>query len=145
MAVKVQWEADGPFAICDTPAEAMELLRQARSSTNGGGSGKGRAPASKEPSTDNMETMFNSVNDKGKKMLKLLLDYPQGIEGEQFSKACGIDSSGFGGVLGSLSKAARKANLNIDQFVQSEPRFEGKRRYRWFAPTKLLTEQRHRL
>jgi hypothetical protein len=117
MAVKVQWEADGPFAICDTPAEAMELLRQARSSTN----------------------------DKGKKMLKLLLDYPQGIEGEQFSKACGIDSSGFGGVLGSLSKAARKANLNIDQFVQSEPRFEGKRRYRWFAPTKLLTEQRHRL
>jgi hypothetical protein len=144
MAVKVQWDTDGPFAICDTVAEAAELLKQARSLSNGTPKEKSEVPMIKS-GEDRIDVFFANMNHKGKLLLKTLLNYPSGVEGEEFSKAVGIDSSGFGGVMGSLSKAAKKGRLTLDQFVKSEAKFEGARRYRWLAPGRLLVEHKNRV
>jgi hypothetical protein len=150
MAIKVQWEADGPFAICDSPAEAMELMRQARLSVNAATrtssqSNGDRLDSSKRTAGDRTELVIASINGKARSLLKSLIDYPQGIEGGEFGKVCGIDPAGFGGVLGGISKKAKEVDLKIEELVQSEARFEGDRRYRWLAPTKLLLQHKDRL
>src|SRR5437868_6900860 len=132
MAIKVQWEADGPFAICDTTAEAMELLKHARSSSNGAGTQRNKHEhlGKAQTTEDKMDAVFSGINDKAKKLLKALLNYPQGVEGEDFGKVCGTEPAGFGGVLGGISKEAKKVHLTIDDLVLSEARFDGPRRYR---------------
>ena|ERR1035437_1186023 len=146
MAIKVQWDVDGPFAICDTTAEALELLKHAHSSANGASQRPKREQSNEAQTVEQkMTAVFAGVNDKAKKLLKTLFAYPQGIEGDEFGKACGIDPSGFGGVLGGISKEAKKVGFTIDKLVQSEARFDGPRRYRWLAPTKLLLEHKHQL
>jgi hypothetical protein len=148
MSIKVQWGADGPFAVCDTPSEAMELLKQARTQNGNGTTPKPHvdalvlAPAGAESRFD---TFLAIVNEKGKLLLKMLLEAPSGVEGDLLSKTMNIDSSGLGGIMGSLSKAAGKAGLKIGALVISEARFEGDRRYRWMAPGKLLLEHKGRL
>lgn len=150
MPVKVQWEIDGPFAICDTPAEAMELLKQARTASNGvkrhhterqGSSTEDKAKGPEE----RIDTFLSYANEKGKKLLKTLLEHRSGIEGDKLSGILGIDSSGLGGITGSLSKSAKKAKLNLGQILISEMRFEGVRRYRWMAPGKLILEHEEKL
>jgi hypothetical protein len=147
MAIKVQWDIDGPFAICDTTAEALELLKHARSSANSAGQRSKQEQSNEAPQTvdEKMAAIFAGVNKKAQKLLKALLVYPQGIEGDEFGKVCGTEPSGFGGVLGGISKEAKKVGLTIDKLVQSEARFDGPRRYRWLAPTKLLLEHKHQL
>lgn len=145
MAVKVQWDSDGPFAICDTPAEAMELLQHARAASNGAKRPQTegtRSPTEDKAKTpeDKVDAFLSCANDKGKKLLKTLLEHRSGIEGDQLSSILGIDSSGLGGITGSLSKCANKAKLNLGLILISEMRFEGSRRYRWMAPGKLLLE-----
>lgn len=141
MAIRVQWDDDGPFAICDTTAEAIELLRQARASQhNGTHKTKPEVAVVPRRAEERVDAFLAATNDKGKLLLKSLVDYPTGVEGEEFNKVLGIDSAGLGGIMGSLSKAAKKARFSIDQFVTSEARFEGARRYRWMAPTKLLMD-----
>jgi hypothetical protein len=144
MAVRVQWEADGPFAICDTPAEAMELLRQARATTNGNAP-KAQVQAQKaRGAEDKVRTLVSITNEKAKKIFRALLDNPGGIEGEALSKASGLDLTGIGGVLGSISKAAVKSGFTASQIIQAETRMDGTRRFRWFEPGKVLLEQRNR-
>ena len=70
MAVRVQWEADGPFAICDTPAEAIELLRQARTTTNGNAP-KAQIQAQKaQGAEDKVKTLVSITNEKAKKVFR---------------------------------------------------------------------------
>jgi hypothetical protein len=147
MAIKVQWDTDGPFAICDTTAEAMELLKHARSSADsaGGPRHKREQPSETQTTDEKMAAIFSGINDKARKLLKALLNYPQGVEGDDFGKVCGTAPLGFGGVLGGISKEAKKVGLTIEKLVQSEARFEGTRRYRWLAPAKLLLEHRDKL
>lgn len=143
MAIKVQWDTDGPFAICDTAAEAMELMKQARSSIKGP-----TGPLRKsEPQTmdDKMSAVFSGINEKARKLLKALLNYPSGVEADEFGKVCGTEPAGFGGVLGAISKQAKKVDLTLDKLVLSEARFEGTRRYRWLTPAKLLIEYKGKL
>jgi hypothetical protein len=150
MAIRVQWEADGPFAICDSPAEATELMRHARSSMNGATQpskqfNQAAFDVPKQSVGDRVGLVMAGINTKAKTLLKALLNYPQGVEGDEFGKVCGTDPTGFGGVLGGISKKAKVAGLTVDDLVQSEARFDGDRRYRWLAPTKLLLEHKHRL
>jgi hypothetical protein len=145
MAIKVQWESDGPFAICDNVAEAAALLRAARTVPNGASHAQPKEPDPKGPepkgAEEKINIFFQNTNDKGRLLMKTLLNYPAGIEGDKLIKELQIDASGLGGIVGSLSKAANKAKIGLGQFVVSEARFEGKRRYRWMAPGKLLRDQ----
>jgi len=147
MAIKVQWGPDGAFAICDTPAEAMELLKQPRN-----GSGSSREQSHAQQSQNEKLTLeqkagavIEGINDKARNFLKTLLRYPQGIEGEDFGKVCGTEPAGFGGVMGGISKEAKKVGLTIDDFVESEARFEGNRRFRWLEPAEVLMEFKDKL
>ena len=144
MAIKVQWDQDGPFALCDTAAEAMELMKQARSHGNGSLSQKRDQD---EPLTtdEKMVAIFGGVNAKARTLLKALANYPTGVEGEEFAKVCGTEVVGFGGVLGAIAKQTKRVGWKLDKLVQSEARFEGERRYRWLAPTKLLLEHKGKL
>jgi hypothetical protein len=94
---------------------------------------------------DKMTAVFAGINDKARKFLKALLNYPTGIEGTEFGKVCGTEPDGFGGVLGAISKQTKKVGLTIDDLVLSEARFEEERRYRWLAPMKLLLEHKGKL
>jgi hypothetical protein len=146
MAVRVQWETDGPFAICDTAAEAVELLRQARS-TNGTTSKAHQAPprTASKGSDDKVGMVLNAINDKSKKVLVGLLNAQDGTGAEALGQSCGIDASGIGGTLGSISKAAKKAHLDLQDFVKTETRVDTeKRRTQWYTPGRLLLEHRAR-
>jgi len=152
MAIRVQWETDGPFAVCDTADEALELLRQARSLSNGHvmtSAGVAKLPkvASKQHAgiDQKIADLLQNLNERAKGLLKTLSQYPHGVESDEFSKAYGVEPSGLGGILASLSKSAKKAHMNTNQLVTSEARFEGTRRFRWIAPTKLLMDNRERL
>ena len=144
MAIKIQWDAEGPFAICDTAGEALELLRQARSSSNGSDRPKQEQLAA-QPMEERISRIIAGINDKARRLLKALLNYPQGIDGVAFGKVCGMEPAGFGGVLGGISKEAKKVSLTVDKLMRSEARFEGLRRYRWLAPTKFLLEHKDKL
>jgi hypothetical protein len=155
MAIRVQWDSDGPFAICDTTAEAIELLKQARSTSNGHApNGSAATGSSNKPQAHNkppvgteqkIESVLNITTEKVRDVLKKLLEYPDGVEGDEFCKAYGVNASGLGGILTSLSKACKKSGLAFEQLVDSGVRFEGSRRYRWMAPAKLLKEYQHKL
>jgi hypothetical protein len=149
MAIKVQWDpkTGAPFAVCETPEEAMQLLKHSGPSVmNGSGRHSSNAePTKTQVTEEKIDTVFSVLNGKAKLLLGTLLKYPSGVEGDDFGKASGIKPSGLGGVLGTISKAAKKSHLNVDQLVQSEAKFDGKRRYRWLAPTKLLVQYGDRL
>ena len=147
MAIKVRWDADGPFAICDTTAEAMEMMKHGHSSANGTDQRSSREQSGEpEGMGDKIAADSQEINDKAKKLLRAIANHPQGMEaGEDLAKECGIDINGFGGTLGAVSKYAKKVGITIDRLVQSESRLDGMRKYRWFAPTKLLLEHKNRL
>ena len=134
MAIKVQWDADGPFAICDTTAEAVELLKQAR--IPGNGNGQASTGVASQTTDEKVAAIFAGINDKARKFLRALLVNPQGVEGnETLGKLCGTDPAGFGGTIGGISKESKKVGLAIEMLVKSEVRFdEARHRYRWWAP-----------
>jgi hypothetical protein len=153
MAFKVQWGEDGlPFALCDTATETVELLKLGRlgpfpAQTNGAKAPQPHheAPAPIFSTEEKVASVFGMISDNGKQLLKELLGHPQGISAEDLAEAIGVSSSGIGGRLGSISKAAQKYQLEIGQFVQSETREEGDVVVRWLTPNKLLVEHRNRL
>jgi hypothetical protein len=152
MAIKVQWEADGPFAICDSAAEAVELLKQARSINRAIPKNAAplevpmpQAPRANPTRTDNLSEFFGSINERSKKLLAELAKHPEGVDGDAFAKVCNTDGPGLGGILGGISKHAKKAHMTIGHWVQSEMRVEGIHRFRWITPTKLLLEQKDRI
>ncbi len=145
MSFKVQWDSDGrPVIACDTLAEALEIAKQG-SPLNGAHRGKPERTESQTP-TDKVATVFSGVNAKARNLLKGIANHPQGAELDQaLGSECGTEPAGFGGVLGAVSKSAKKVGLTGDHFVKSEIRFDGQRRLRWLAPTKLLLENRNKL
>jgi hypothetical protein len=150
MPIKVQWDTDGPYAICDTPAEAIELMRQAR--LPGKGTHKPVTEPKPEPQKvrqngaveDRIGALVGGINGKAQTVIRSLLDFPNGVESEEFSQACGIATAGLGGLLGSITKAAKNAHVKVTDVVQSEFRVDGKRRFKWYTPGKILMENKER-
>jgi hypothetical protein len=140
MAIRIQWGPDEPVAICDTVAEALEVLQRGSGPHRNNGKQQRTAPAQ-----GNVAELFDEINDNAVRVLGIIANSPNGIEGQQLSDASGISLISMGGVFGGVSKLARKHNLTIERLIDSETRFEGGRRYRWFAPTDLLVQHRHLL
>jgi hypothetical protein len=135
MSYKVFFKENGPFALAETPEEAAALLRL------GGGTGidfiklRGTLlPAEQE----RVRAFWLDTNKNASRFMTNLLKYPEGITGEKFAEEIGLAPEKFGGVLGGASKIAKKHSLKFEDFVNSEMRTEGTRRYRWLCPGPLL-------
>jgi hypothetical protein len=151
MAITIQWGPNGPVSVtCDTPAEAKEVLRQDIDSRHPPSDSNGAradhpptSPVRAQATTDERaRTALEQVNDNVRQLLSELVKHPNGVDATELSRSTGIEIAAFGGILGSLSRAAKKSHLGFGHFLESEARFEGQRRYRWMTPTKLLIENR---
>lgn len=146
MAITVRWGKEGAFAVCDTPAEAMELLRHGNL-----GNGNGLVGLAQEPTTtghggrNEIHSVLSSLAPNAKTLLKALAVYPNGIEAGEFSKASGIQEAAFGGILGSISKIAKKHGLMLERFVRSEVKMDGDHRLRILTPLKPLIDNKELL
>ncbi len=145
MAIRIQWEGGAPVAVCDTVAEARELLQHPGPAANGNAPKIPGEALRVQGNEEKARNLSRLANVKSKNIMRVLLDNQGGIEGEQLSKTSGIDIAGIGGVLGSLSKAAEKSGFLKEQVVLAETRMDGRRRYRWYAPGKVLLEQRNKI
>jgi hypothetical protein len=146
--VRVQWEADGPFALCDTPAEAAELLGYARKTTNGNHRTASESPL--KATTDGKSVaekvawITGKLTDKSRRLLGALAAYPQGVSAKMLSEQCGVDQESFGGTLGSVSKNAKKMDLDFEGIVRSYLKEEGDHNIRWMAPGKILLDHKNK-
>jgi len=142
---------DGYSVTCGSADDVVALIKALKHSRNGHGtmpatSARAADAASKTQSIEQkIDAVFAGINDNAKALLTALVAFPDGVESTEFGTASGINSSGFGGILGSISKVAKKSQLSVNQLVLSEARFDGKRRFRWLGPTKLLMENKDRL
>lgn len=135
MPYKVFFKENGPFALADTPEEAAALLRLGVGSAIDFVKLKGTIiPAEQE----RVRAFWLETNNNASRFLTNLLKYSGGITGEKFAEEVGLAPEKFGGVLGGASKIAKKHNLKFEDFVSSEMRTEGTRRYRWICPGPLL-------
>jgi hypothetical protein len=135
MPYKVFFKENGPFALADTPEEAAALLRLGTVSGIEFIKLKGTIlPAEQE----RVRAFWLGTNKNASRFLTNLLKYPEGITGERFAEEMGLAPEKFGGVLGGASKIAKKHSLKFEDFVISEMRTEGTRRYRWLCPGTLL-------
>ena len=149
MAITIKFDEDGrPQAVCDSVEEAIQMMKS-------GSSQAGHKPDKSErgaqqngnltsSTSDKAKLILGEMNDKSKKLLWSLAQFPAGVEAGELSVASGIDQAAFGGLNGALSKIADNHGLSFEKFVKSEAKFRGKgkdkERYRWMAPTKLLLD-----
>lgn len=144
MAVKVMWGPDGPYAIADTPAEALELIKAGAGSNRDGASAmpqrfpRSEPPSDPPPEEQRVLSVFKEINERGRKLLAALVKHPEGTFGENFATEINEEPAVFGGIAGGISKIAKRNNVKMAQLYRSEMRFEGARRYRWMAPGPLL-------
>jgi hypothetical protein len=135
MPYKVFFKENGPFALADTPEEAAALLRLGTVSGIEFIKLKGTIlPAEQE----RVRAFWLETNRNASKFLVHLLNHPEGITGDKFAEEIDLTAEKFGGVLGGASKIAKKHSLKFEDFVSSEMRTEGTRRYRWLCPGPLL-------
>jgi len=146
MSVKVFWGEDGrPYAEAQTVAEALELIKA-------GSNGFGKHPPKPETQTtvvpaqaregipERVKRVFAEGTEKSVAVLKVLAKYQQGIEGEALGEEAHVQVGAFGGILGGVTKLARKNGFKDDDFVVSEQKIEGSRRVRRYWPGKVLLE-----
>jgi hypothetical protein len=147
MAIKVVWGEGGPYAIADTVAEALELIK------SGSNNGSAKAAAIREQPVhgtlfdgsigteeERVIKVFSEINDRAKAFLSGLSRHPSGIKGGAFAQELKTESSAFGGILGGMAKIAKKYDFSIDDFVLSELRIQGAERFRFLKPEKLLVK-----
>jgi hypothetical protein len=143
MPIKVYFGPNGPYAECDSPRDALELLRAGGINVH---SPAGKLPAPKSESSamaaeatgggedSRALRVFEGINATARKLLNTLLAFEDGAEAIEVSSRSGIAVVAFGGILGGISKIAKKNQLDISDFVFSEARFEGSRRFRFLKP-----------
>ncbi len=152
MAVKVLWGPEGPYAVADTPREALELIKLG---SNGFGHesrafGDTIIPSGKVETvlkTDEQRCseLFSGINERAQNFLAALRNHKEGINGDKLSEEIHESTSAFGGILGAVSKIAAKNNLDFDKLVFSEMRSEGSKRFRFFRPETTLLKYGHLL
>jgi hypothetical protein len=140
MPIKVFWVEDGPFALCDSPAEAAELLRLVEPAPTEATANLRRQTAAQAPLSEeqSMARFLAELKPNQKTFLSVLSNYEDGIVGEHISKETGLEAVQFGAIAGAISKNAKRNRIKIGQLLLSETRFEGPRRFRFFQPKPLL-------
>jgi hypothetical protein len=124
-----------PYVEADTPTEALEFLKLA-SNGNGSDGAKQMSLPLDEPQA--IAKLFSEIADRPKKILRALLDFPQGTDAGKISEITKEPTTGFGGLLGSVTKQAEKLGLRPESIFVSELKNSGLKRYRSLAPGKLL-------
>ena len=90
--------------------------------------------------TGDFEVFLLSLNDNGKAFIRVLTQYPVGIEVHQLATEMGLnDATQVGGVTGGgLAKHAKEHSINMSDVYRSEITFPNGERRRMFYPGKLL-------
>ena len=135
MPYKVFFKENGPFALADSPEEAAALLKLGAGSAVDFMTLRGTILPDEQ---ERVRGFWMDINQNARKFLTHLLNHSEGITGEKFSEEISLASEKFGGVLGGASKIAKKHSLRFEDFVSSEMRTEGTKRYRWLCPAPLL-------
>ena len=135
MSIKVMFSENGPFALVETPEEALALLR---ASSNG--SGHLFTTSSAAVTSDSITSFFSGINENARKFLQTLAKHPSGVKGEAFAAETGFNVETFGGILGGASKIAKNNRIAFKKMVISEMKTEGARRYRFLRPGPLLLQ-----
>jgi hypothetical protein len=136
MPIKVMFSENGPFALVDTPEEALALLK---ANHNGTGQLAFRT-ATPAVTSDSISKFFSTINENAKKFLMILAKHPDGVKGETFAQETGFAVEKFGGILGGASKIAKNSGIAFKKMVISEMRTEGAHRYRFLRPGALLVQ-----
>jgi len=146
MSVKVFWGEDGrPYAEAESPAEALELIKLGSNGFSKHSSKPDAQPvvlpiSMKEDIPQRVKRVFSESSERSVAILKVLVKHPQGITGESLAENSKQEVAAFGGILGAVTKAARKCGLKPEYFFYSQQKIEGSRRYRTYWPGKLLLE-----
>jgi len=140
MPIRIQWQDGNPVAECDTAIEAADFMRAAQN-------GKSASHAKPElngypehPAPRDFVAFFKEQKPNVQALLKGLYQANREVEAEELGKLCGIDKNAFGGMLGALSKTAKKAGISLNLIYRKEVRINGPRREVWYIPAKLLKE-----
>lgn len=136
MPIKIMFSENGPFALVETPEEALALLK-AHGNSLGQLSLKTGSPV---PTLDSIGNFFSAINANARKFLKLLAKHPDGVKGELFAQEAGFSVEKFGGILGGASKLAKRFGISFKKIVISEMKIEGTQRYRFLRPGPLLMQ-----
>ena len=148
MPIKIYWENGVPFAVCDTVAEAAELL-QVRLAIPNEKPGNRDAPAVRSPEPVSAplseeqaaSQFFADLKLNQRNFLIALSSHPNGVRSDDLAQEVHMETNQFGAIMSNLSKTGTRNGINMDQLIISEARFEGSRRYRFFQPGPLL--QKH--
>src|SRR5437667_11252622 len=120
MPVKVFWGKDGPYALADTPAEAIELIRLGSNGLRKNGHQQAEiqnVAESRQLPLDKGEAVRRlsyDLNDRARAFLRALAGYKSEIEGEQFSEAIKEPVTIFGGSLGAICNAAKQNGMEVE-------------------------------
>lgn len=137
MAIKVFFEEGGAYAEVENAEQAATLLKEFSKSK------KELTEKSVRPNVLLSEDVavkrvLYGVNLNAKSLLIELAQHKAGIKGEKFADTTGVSADKLGGVLGGISKIAKKYGRTLEEFVISETRTEGTLRFRFLAPGTLL-------
>jgi hypothetical protein len=144
MPIKVYLDDHGkPYAEAESAAEAVELMKLWGGVSKNGIGATAQTRLFDEPSA--MNKLLMELQERPKKLLKALVDFPQGTDGDKVSEVSGEPTTAFGGLLGSVSKQATKLNLKPQHIFISEMRGSGTKRIRFMQPGKLLMKYSEQL
>lgn len=85
-------------------------------------------------------TFLNEQKPGVRQLLHGLYSLGEETKAEDIALATGLSANAFGGLLGALSKTAKKISVPLEALYTSSVKFDGPRRERWYAPGKLLQE-----
>ena len=147
MPVKVMLPDSDGYAICDTPAEALELLKLSRVSKNGTGEPKSDQHHTDEPSEEERAVaVFGEIKDNARALLIKLTSYKHWIRTDKFQEETGFQMNTYGGTIGSVTKAAKKHGFrNLSPFVISDSKMDGRVRYNFLQAGPMLLRYGDRL
>lgn len=139
MPFKVYMSEGGPFTVVETAEQAAQLMKLA---SNGHGQLSLSIPVHEpaKSTEEEVRNFFSAINQNAREFLAGLARHPKGIDAAKLAEELKCDTSVFGGILGGISKNSAKNNFKVKQFVISEMRFEGARRFRHFQPGTMLVK-----
>ncbi len=142
MPFKVCLSENSPFVMCDSPEEAMALMRawQQADSEQPQKESAGRRNQDKTALTEEqaMAKFILELKPKHRTFLSVLSHHADGITGEKLAVEANLETSSFGALTSAISKNAARNQIKYKDLLLSDMRFDGSRRYRFFKPKPLL-------
>ncbi len=135
MAIRIEYSGGAPVAVCDTTAEALELLKAASQQQE---PAKAKSAGSKSDTQHAIIAILRDLKPTVRPLVEGLFKLGTETLAQDLETATGIKKEAFGGLFGAVSKAAKKAHVDIGQIYKTDVRFNGPTRERWYAPGKTL-------